>query len=563
MAPVTSLKKSHKLGPHLALLPSEQKEFEKYTSTNPNKVTRRGVVYLRHIPYGFFEDQMKAYFSQFGKVTRLRLSRSKRTGKSKGFAFIEFLSEDVARIVADTMNNYILFENLLKCKVIPHNRVRNDLFKGCYRKFTEPKSHLVSRDRHNSFKSDKAITKKAFRSIRKLMKNVKRLKEMGIDFDSSTLENNLKTGLKEQITARKNANSVDQEKKVENKEVKMDESSVSVPESSMLTTGNSTKTASIMLLEDDSSDEEIELKTPPNCIKRSKLETLSKKQLRKQGELNPMMFKKTFQKYSHYYILKNRLRKKETTKRRRKNNNNGQVVKPCNTTMINECRLSGTRLPSNVKSCNLNDSFPVYDNTLTPGCSNVGQLQNTSFNLTKIHKALLHDDDEDDGDDEDDDDVSCKKAVKDITLCRDDDVSCNKAVKDITLCRDDDDKSPLYSNDINSENDSTSTEEENVISHIDSCTDSSSSSCRNDCDVPNNDSNYRQVLNDTSSDSSSSTDSLYLVEDDSDDEVTFGTHTKCIKRSELSRLSKKQLLKVKTIATVNCPSHRVFPDLNI
>jgi len=34
------------------------------------------VVYLGHIPYGFFERQMTEYFAQFGEVTRLRISRS-------------------------------------------------------------------------------------------------------------------------------------------------------------------------------------------------------------------------------------------------------------------------------------------------------------------------------------------------------------------------------------------------------------------------------------------------------------------------------------------------------
>lgn len=38
----------------------------------------RGVIYLGRIPHGFFEDQMRAYFSQFGDVTRLRLSRNKK-----------------------------------------------------------------------------------------------------------------------------------------------------------------------------------------------------------------------------------------------------------------------------------------------------------------------------------------------------------------------------------------------------------------------------------------------------------------------------------------------------
>ena len=39
-----------------------------------------------------------------------------QTGNSKGYAFVEFASEDVAKIVADTMNNYLFGERLLQCK---------------------------------------------------------------------------------------------------------------------------------------------------------------------------------------------------------------------------------------------------------------------------------------------------------------------------------------------------------------------------------------------------------------------------------------------------------------
>lgn len=38
----------------------------------------RGVIYLGRIPHGFYEDEMKSYFSQFGTVTRLKLYRSKK-----------------------------------------------------------------------------------------------------------------------------------------------------------------------------------------------------------------------------------------------------------------------------------------------------------------------------------------------------------------------------------------------------------------------------------------------------------------------------------------------------
>jgi len=37
----------------------------------------RGIVFLKNIPEGFEEKQMKGYFSQFGNIKRLKLLRSK------------------------------------------------------------------------------------------------------------------------------------------------------------------------------------------------------------------------------------------------------------------------------------------------------------------------------------------------------------------------------------------------------------------------------------------------------------------------------------------------------
>ena len=40
----------------------------------------RGVVFVKNIPHGFYENEMEKFFGQFGGVTRVRLSRSKRVG---------------------------------------------------------------------------------------------------------------------------------------------------------------------------------------------------------------------------------------------------------------------------------------------------------------------------------------------------------------------------------------------------------------------------------------------------------------------------------------------------
>jgi len=78
---------------------------------------------------------MKAYFSQFGRVLHLKLSRNKQTGASKHYAFIEFQSKEVADIVARTMNNYLLFGHILKCHLLPSEQVHEDLFKGIGQRF--------------------------------------------------------------------------------------------------------------------------------------------------------------------------------------------------------------------------------------------------------------------------------------------------------------------------------------------------------------------------------------------------------------------------------------------
>ncbi|KAF2279673.1 uncharacterized protein EI97DRAFT_499074 [Westerdykella ornata] len=97
--------------------------------------SKPGVIFVGRIPHGFFESQMKAYFSQFGTVTRLRLSRNKKTGAPKHYAFVEFASSEVAEIVAKTMDKYLMFNHILQCKFIPPEQVHPNLFEGANRRY--------------------------------------------------------------------------------------------------------------------------------------------------------------------------------------------------------------------------------------------------------------------------------------------------------------------------------------------------------------------------------------------------------------------------------------------
>ncbi|EGV62469.1 nucleolar protein [Yamadazyma tenuis] len=79
---------------------------------------KKGVIYLGRIPDGFYEAEMEKYFKQFGEITRVKLSRNKKTGKSKHYGFIEFTSVQVAKVASEAMNNYLLYGHLIKCYVV-------------------------------------------------------------------------------------------------------------------------------------------------------------------------------------------------------------------------------------------------------------------------------------------------------------------------------------------------------------------------------------------------------------------------------------------------------------
>ena len=78
---------------------------------------------------------MKAYFSQFGTLTKLRMAKNKTTGRSKHFAFAEFESAEVADIVARTMNKYLMFGHILEVQVVPKERIHSNLWKNAGRRF--------------------------------------------------------------------------------------------------------------------------------------------------------------------------------------------------------------------------------------------------------------------------------------------------------------------------------------------------------------------------------------------------------------------------------------------
>ncbi|PHJ17267.1 rna recognition motif-containing protein [Cystoisospora suis] len=143
---------------------------------------RRGTIYVGHLPLGFYEPQMKKFFSQFGKVTRVELRRSTRTGHSRGYGFVEFELPEVAAIVAETMHNYMMFNRTLVCHVVPPEDVPPRLFSGAGKKFKRFPSRLIAIKKHNKLNDELSSARQVHRRVVSDLKKQQQLKELGIDY---------------------------------------------------------------------------------------------------------------------------------------------------------------------------------------------------------------------------------------------------------------------------------------------------------------------------------------------------------------------------------------------
>ena len=161
----------------------EKANSKKRLAPNDEEPEETGVVYVGRLPHGFFEDQLRAYFSQFGDIKRLRLSRNKNTGRSKHYGFMEFESPDVAEIVVDTMNNYLLDGHLLQLAMIPSQEVDPNLWIGANRKFRRVPMDRVERKRRSKSRSAEERAEVNRKLLQRQKKRRAALARAGIKYD--------------------------------------------------------------------------------------------------------------------------------------------------------------------------------------------------------------------------------------------------------------------------------------------------------------------------------------------------------------------------------------------
>ena len=104
---------------------------------------------------------MIKFFRQFGNVVQARLQRSKRTGNSCGFGFVQFEEPEIAMAVNELMNGYLLYNKIIKSEVL--EKVPENFWKRFYVGQTEQQK--CQEDRNKPF------TEEEFNEARERIKN--------------------------------------------------------------------------------------------------------------------------------------------------------------------------------------------------------------------------------------------------------------------------------------------------------------------------------------------------------------------------------------------------------
>lgn len=175
--------------------PSQQESKGNNRNSNKNKPNLQPgtVLYIGHLPVGMEETELTGFLRQFGPLQRIRVSRSQRTGKSRGYAFVQFHSADVAAIVADTLQGYLVMgEKRLVCHVIPDESISFGLFQ-----VSKASTEALTRARQRS-RAPAGVVEVSKQPLDKMQRITSRLRQrqakkqaqlnkMGIDYDFGAL----------------------------------------------------------------------------------------------------------------------------------------------------------------------------------------------------------------------------------------------------------------------------------------------------------------------------------------------------------------------------------------
>ena len=65
-------------------------------------------IYAGNLSYSMTVDNLKELFEQHGEVTSAKIVTDRDSGRSKGFGFVEMVSDDAARVAITNLNDAVV-----------------------------------------------------------------------------------------------------------------------------------------------------------------------------------------------------------------------------------------------------------------------------------------------------------------------------------------------------------------------------------------------------------------------------------------------------------------------
>lgn len=83
-------------------------------------------LFVGNLPFSFTEDDMRNMFSEYGELVSVNLITDKFSGRSKGFGFVEYTTEEAATAAVEALNGQDLQGRDMVVNVARPPRPRED-----------------------------------------------------------------------------------------------------------------------------------------------------------------------------------------------------------------------------------------------------------------------------------------------------------------------------------------------------------------------------------------------------------------------------------------------------
>jgi RNA recognition motif-containing protein len=99
------------LTPSVTTKPKSARDNAKATSGDPSLTT----LYVGNLPYKASEESIKQLFADIGKVESVRLMKDRKTGRRKGFGFVEVEAQRLDEFITK-LNDFEFMDRTIKVR---------------------------------------------------------------------------------------------------------------------------------------------------------------------------------------------------------------------------------------------------------------------------------------------------------------------------------------------------------------------------------------------------------------------------------------------------------------